>query len=93
VCVYRERGIFFSPQNGMTEKLLVQTLIGRILADDMYIYIYIYIYRFAMHRCFPFTCQSTSWIYQLCYGWSPTYGDLVELGEAVDIIAGYKGEN
>jgi DNA-directed RNA polymerase subunit beta' len=46
-----------------------------------------------MHRCFPFTCQSTSWIYQLCYGWSPTYGDLVELGEAVDIIAGYKGEN
>jgi hypothetical protein len=43
VCVYIERGIFFSPQNGMTEKLLVQTLIGRILADDMYIYIYIYI--------------------------------------------------
>jgi hypothetical protein len=36
----------------------------------------------------PFTCRSTSWIYQLCYGRSPTYGDLVELGEVVGIIAG-----
>ncbi|KAG5586133.1 hypothetical protein H5410_046567 [Solanum commersonii] len=31
---------------------------------------------------------STSWICQLCYGRSPTHGDLVELGEAVGIIAG-----
>ncbi|KAK4394424.1 DNA-directed RNA polymerase subunit beta' [Sesamum angolense] len=31
---------------------------------------------------------SASWICRLCYGRSPTYGDLVELGEAVDIIAG-----
>ena len=26
-----------SPQNGMTEKLFAQTLIGRVLADDIYI--------------------------------------------------------
>ncbi|KAM7513763.1 hypothetical protein LguiA_003346 [Lonicera macranthoides] len=31
---------------------------------------------------------STSWICRLCYGRSPTHGDLVELGKAVGIIAG-----
>jgi DNA-directed RNA polymerase subunit beta' len=31
------RGICVSPQNGMTEKLFVQTLIGLVLADDIYI--------------------------------------------------------
>nr|YP_010159935.1 RNA polymerase beta'' subunit [Mangifera longipes]QRG41525.1 RNA polymerase beta'' subunit [Mangifera longipes] len=36
----------------------------------------------------PFTCRSTSWICRLCYGRSPTHGDLVELGEAVGIISG-----
>ncbi|MCE3049358.1 DNA-directed RNA polymerase subunit beta'', partial [Datura stramonium] len=36
----------------------------------------------------PFTCRSTSLICRLCYGRSPTHGDLVELGEAVGIIAG-----
>ncbi|CAN6458784.1 unnamed protein product [Victoria cruziana] len=36
----------------------------------------------------PFTCRSASWICRLCYGRSPTHGDLVELGEAVGIIAG-----
>nr|YP_010007316.1 RNA polymerase beta'' subunit [Passiflora vespertilio]QNR06159.1 RNA polymerase beta'' subunit [Passiflora vespertilio] len=36
----------------------------------------------------PFTCKSTSWICRLCYGRSTTHGDLVELGEAVGIIAG-----
>ncbi|MCL7027500.1 hypothetical protein MKW94_006294 [Papaver nudicaule] len=36
----------------------------------------------------PFTCRSTSWICRLCYGRSSTHGDLVELGEAVGIIAG-----
>ncbi|XBI38249.1 hypothetical protein VPH35_123337 [Triticum aestivum] len=35
----------------------------------------------------PFTCRSTSWICQLCYGRSPTHCDLVELGEAIGIIA------
>jgi DNA-directed RNA polymerase subunit beta' len=34
------------------------------------------------------TCKSMSWICQFCYGWSPTHGDLIELGEAVGIIAG-----
>nr|GLL25508.1 RNA polymerase beta'' subunit [Ipomoea trifida] len=34
------------------------------------------------------TERSTSWICRLCYGRSPTHGDLVELGEAVGIIAG-----
>jgi DNA-directed RNA polymerase subunit beta' len=29
-----------------------------------------------------------SWICQFCYGWSLTHGDLIELGEAVGIIAG-----
>nr|YP_009531784.1 bet'' subunit of RNA polymerase [Leiosporoceros dussii]AXZ70937.1 bet'' subunit of RNA polymerase [Leiosporoceros dussii] len=37
----------------------------------------------------PLTCKSMLWICQLCYGWSLThYGDLIELGEAVGIIAG-----
>jgi DNA-directed RNA polymerase subunit beta' len=36
----------------------------------------------------PFTCRSTSWICKLCYGRSPTHGNLVELGEAIGIIAG-----
>ena len=36
----------------------------------------------------PFTCRSASWICRLSYGRSPTHGDLVELGEAVGIIAG-----
>nr|ULQ68392.1 RNA polymerase beta'' subunit [Xyris indica]ULQ68629.1 RNA polymerase beta'' subunit [Xyris indica] len=99
------QSISVSLQNGMTEKIFVQTLIGRVLADDIYI----------GSRCIatrnqdigtgmanrfitsqvqpiyirtPFTCRSTSWICQLCYGRSPTHGDLVELGEAIGIIAG-----
>nr|YP_010924495.1 RNA polymerase beta'' subunit [Pentaphorus foliolosus]WKB11254.1 RNA polymerase beta'' subunit [Pentaphorus foliolosus] len=100
------RGISVSPRNGMmAERIFIQTLIGRVLADDIYI----------GSRCIatrnqdigvglvnrfitfgaqpvsirtPFTCRSTSWICQLCYGWSPTHGDLVGLGEAVGIIAG-----
>nr|YP_009687676.1 RNA polymerase beta subunit [Hitchcockella baronii]QDX16970.1 RNA polymerase beta subunit [Hitchcockella baronii] len=105
------RGISVSPQNGMTEKLFVQTLIGRVLADDIYIGSrciaarnqdigiglvnrFITAFRAQPFRAqpiyirTPFTCQSTSWICQLCYGRSPTHGDLVELGEAVGIIAG-----
>ena len=35
-----------------------------------------------------FTCQSTSWICQLCYALSATHGDLVELGNNVGIIVG-----
>lgn len=36
----------------------------------------------------PLTCKSIIWICQLCYGWSLTHGNLIELGEAVGIIAG-----
>nr|BDZ75500.1 DNA-directed RNA polymerase subunit beta'' [Trematodon longicollis] len=36
----------------------------------------------------PLTCKSMIWICQLCYGWSLTHGSLIELGEAVGIIAG-----
>nr|AHA12745.1 RNA polymerase beta' subunit [Canna indica]AYP31850.1 RNA polymerase beta' subunit [Canna indica]AYP31999.1 RNA polymerase beta' subunit [Canna jaegeriana]UGY85549.1 RNA polymerase beta'' subunit [Canna indica] len=99
------RGISVSPQNGITEKIFVQTLIGRVLADDIYIGLRCLatrnqdigiglVNRFITFRAqpiyirTPFTCRSTSWICQLCYGRSPTHGDLVELGEAVGIIAG-----
>nr|YP_010993806.1 RNA polymerase beta'' subunit [Dianella ensifolia]WOZ11251.1 RNA polymerase beta'' subunit [Dianella ensifolia] len=99
------RGISVSPRNGMTEKIFVQTLIGRVLADDIYMGIRCIATRnqdigiglanrFITFRAqpiyirTPFTCRNTSWICQLCYGRSPTHGDLVELGEAVGIIAG-----
>nr|YP_009668541.1 RNA polymerase beta' subunit [Haplomitrium blumei]QCW59317.1 RNA polymerase beta' subunit [Haplomitrium blumei] len=36
----------------------------------------------------PLTCESILWICQLCYGWSLTHGDLIDVGEAVGIIAG-----
>nr|YP_010988418.1 RNA polymerase beta'' subunit [Lycoris longifolia]WOR80522.1 RNA polymerase beta'' subunit [Lycoris longifolia] len=99
------RGISVSPRNGITEKIFVQTLIGRVLADDIYMGIRCIATRnqdigiglanrFITFRAqpiyirTPFTCRNTSWICQLCYGRSPTHGDLVELGEAVGIIAG-----
>ncbi|KAK8931303.1 DNA-directed RNA polymerase subunit beta'' [Platanthera zijinensis] len=99
------RGISVSPRNGMTEKIFAQTLIGRVLTDDIYIGPRCIatrnkdigiglVNRFIIFRAHPiyiqtpFTCRSTSWICQLCYGRSPTHGDLVELGEAVGIIAG-----
>ncbi|KAG9460064.1 hypothetical protein H6P81_chloro000007 (chloroplast) [Aristolochia fimbriata] len=99
------RGISVSPQNGMTEKMLIQTLIGRVLADDVYMGLrciaarnqdigiglvnrFITFQAQPIYIRTPFTCRSTSWICRLCYGRSPTHGDLVELGEAVGIIAG-----
>nr|YP_009766583.1 RNA polymerase beta'' subunit [Cadellia pentastylis]QIS97118.1 RNA polymerase beta'' subunit [Cadellia pentastylis] len=100
------RGISVSPRNGMIpERIFLQTLIGRVLADDIYMgprCIAIrnqdigigLINRFITFQTqpisirTPFTCRSTSWICRLCYGRSPTHGDLVELGEAVGIIAG-----
>nr|AUF34122.1 RpoC2 [Davidia involucrata]QOZ40456.1 RNA polymerase beta'' subunit [Davidia involucrata] len=100
------RGISVSPRNGMMpERIFIQTLIGRVLADDIYmgprciatrnqdIGVGL-VNRFITFRAqpisirTPFTCRSTSWICRLCYGRSPTHGDLVELGEAVGIIAG-----
>nr|ANO44540.1 RNA polymerase beta' subunit [Alstroemeria longistaminea] len=99
------QGISISPRNDMTEKVFVQTLMGRVLADDIYLGLRCIAARnqdigvglvnrfitFRAQRIYirtPFTCRSTSWICQLCYGRSPTRGDLVELGEAVGIIAG-----
>nr|QEJ83650.1 RpoC2 [Hydrangea sp. CF-2019] len=100
------RGISVSPRNGMMpERIFIQTLIGRVLADDIYIGLRCIatrnqdigiglVNRFIIFRTqpisirTPFTCRSTSWICRLCYGRSPTHGDLVELGEAVGIIAG-----
>nr|YP_009334480.1 RNA polymerase beta subunit [Anemarrhena asphodeloides]AEX94801.1 RNA polymerase beta' subunit [Anemarrhena asphodeloides]APO11290.1 RNA polymerase beta subunit [Anemarrhena asphodeloides] len=99
------RGISVSPRNGVTEKIFAQTLIGRVLADDIYMGIrciatrnqdigvglanrFITFRAQAIYIRTPFTCRNTSWICQLCYGRSPTHGDLVELGEAVGIIAG-----
>nr|YP_010396137.1 RNA polymerase beta'' subunit [Mucuna sempervirens]QTG39908.1 RNA polymerase beta'' subunit [Mucuna sempervirens]QVY57427.1 RNA polymerase beta'' subunit [Mucuna sempervirens]UQJ74214.1 RNA polymerase beta'' subunit [Mucuna sempervirens] len=100
------RGIWVNTQNGMMpERILIQTLIGRVLADDIYrgsrciavlnqdIGIGL-INRFKTFQTqpisirTPFTCRNTSWICRLCYGQSPTHGHLVELGEAVGIIAG-----
>ncbi|CAN6871574.1 unnamed protein product [Brassica oleracea] len=102
------RGISVSPRNKsrmMSERIFIQTLIGRVLADDIYIGSRCVAFRnqglgIGLVNRFitfgtqsisirtPFTCRSTSWICRLCYGRSPTHGDLVELGEAVGIIAG-----
>nr|YP_010284733.1 RNA polymerase beta'' subunit [Silene chodatii]UKQ56880.1 RNA polymerase beta'' subunit [Silene chodatii] len=100
------RGISVSPRNGrMPERIFTQILIGRVLADDIYLGSRCIatrnqdigvglVNRFITFRTqpiairTPFTCRSTSWICRLCYGRSPTHGDLVELGEAVGIIAG-----
>nr|YP_009557380.1 RNA polymerase beta subunit [Kewa sp. GY-2019]QBC72107.1 RNA polymerase beta subunit [Kewa sp. GY-2019] len=100
------RGLSVSPRKGMMpERIFIQTLIGRVLADDIYmgprcmatrnqdIGVGL-VNRFITFRTepisirTPFTCRSASWICRLCYGRSPTHGDLVELGEAVGIIAG-----
>nr|QXT44744.1 RNA polymerase beta'' subunit [Nitellopsis obtusa] len=35
----------------------------------------------------PLTCESTRWVCQMCYGWSIGYRNLIEIGEAVGIIA------
>ncbi|EXB81186.1 DNA-directed RNA polymerase subunit beta'' [Morus notabilis] len=95
------QGISVSPPNGMMpERIFIQTLIGRVLADSIYIgsrciavrnqdigiglvnrFITFQTQPISIRT--PFTCKSTSWICRLCYGRSPTHGDLVELGEAV----------
>nr|YP_009687192.1 RNA polymerase beta' subunit [Hippophae gyantsensis]QDW75939.1 RNA polymerase beta' subunit [Hippophae gyantsensis] len=100
------QGISVSHRNGMMpERIFIQTLIGRVLADNIYIgprciairnqdigiglvnrFITFQTQSISIRT--PFTCKSASWICRLCYGRSPTHGDLVELGEAVGIIAG-----
>nr|YP_009429524.1 RNA polymerase beta subunit [Daphne kiusiana]YP_010258787.1 RNA polymerase beta'' subunit [Daphne kiusiana var. atrocaulis]ASW34725.1 RNA polymerase beta subunit [Daphne kiusiana]UIX23214.1 RNA polymerase beta'' subunit [Daphne kiusiana var. atrocaulis] len=100
------RGISASPRNRtLPERIFIQTLIGRVLSDNIYmgprciairnqdigIGLVTQFITFRTQPIYirtPFTCRSTSWICRLCYGRSPTHGDLVELGEAVGIIAG-----
>ncbi|KAJ8435509.1 hypothetical protein Cgig2_010056 [Carnegiea gigantea] len=68
------RGLSVSPRNGMMRE--------RILIQLVTIYIWV-------HGAWPPEIfisgldLSASWICRLCYGRSPTHGDLVELGEAV----------
>nr|YP_010454277.1 RNA polymerase beta'' subunit [Thesium chinense]QYF09466.1 RNA polymerase beta'' subunit [Thesium chinense] len=100
------RGFSVRPRKGLVpERIFIQTLIGRVLADDIYMGTRCIatrnqdigiglVDRFITFRVqlisirTPFTCRGTSWICRLCYGRSPNHGDLVELGEAVGIIAG-----
>uniref|UniRef100_UPI0030FF2CD5 RNA polymerase beta'' subunit n=1 Tax=Zippelia begoniifolia TaxID=126646 RepID=UPI0030FF2CD5 len=99
------RGISVSPRNGIEAKIWIQTLIGHVLAYDIYmgprciaarnqdigiglVNRFITFQAKSIYIRTPFICRSTSWICRLCYGRSPTHGDLVELGEAVGIIAG-----
>nr|YP_009667960.1 RNA polymerase beta' subunit [Jubula hutchinsiae]QCW58736.1 RNA polymerase beta' subunit [Jubula hutchinsiae] len=97
-------GIFISDFQ-IKKNFFQQNLIGRVLAENIYI----------NNRCFatrnqdigaslasrltnlntelvrvrsPLTCKSMFWICQFCYGWSLTNGNLIQIGEAVGIIAG-----
>ncbi|KVI03442.1 hypothetical protein Ccrd_018251, partial [Cynara cardunculus var. scolymus] len=56
----------------MTDKIFIQTLIGRN-TTNLY--------------SNPFTCRIPSWICQIRYDRSPAHDDLVQLGEVVGIIA------
>nr|YP_009670960.1 RNA polymerase beta'''' subunit [Passiflora arbelaezii]QCX30236.1 RNA polymerase beta'''' subunit [Passiflora arbelaezii] len=100
------RGVFVNLRNGMMpESIFIHTLIGRVLADNIYmgprclairnqdlgiglLNRFITLQTQVISIRTPFTCRSTSWICRLCYGRSSTHGNLVELGEAVGIIAG-----
>lgn len=97
-------GIFTSNYR-TKKKTSYQNLIGRVLAENVYLNNRCLAVRnqdisnYSADRFFilaakrirvrsPLTCQNMLWICQLCYGWSLTNGDLVEIGEAVGIIAG-----
>ncbi|CAN0933486.1 DNA-directed RNA polymerase subunit beta'' [Linum grandiflorum] len=102
------RGISVSSRNGIIpQRIFIQTLIGRVLADNIYMgqrciairnqdigvglvnrFITFPTQPISISIRTPFICRSTSWICRLCYGRSPAHGDLVDLGEAVGIIAG-----
>nr|YP_009299893.1 RNA polymerase beta' subunit [Pelargonium trifidum]AJB99807.1 RNA polymerase beta' subunit [Pelargonium trifidum] len=98
------RGLPLSPRIE-AKRRFTQTLIGRVLANDIYmgprciavrnqdigVGLVNQLITFQTKQISvrtPLTCRSTSWICRLCYGRSTTHGDLVELGEAVGIIAG-----
>jgi DNA-directed RNA polymerase subunit beta' len=100
------QGIFaISSQTNYKKNNHQQKLIGRILADNIYInerciairnqdittnlaFSLVTIKKKPIFIRSPLTCKSMLWICQLCYGWSLTHGNLIELGEAVGIIAG-----
>nr|YP_008474553.1 RNA polymerase b''-subunit [Marsilea crenata]AGI51529.1 RNA polymerase b''-subunit [Marsilea crenata] len=81
-----------------------QKLIGRVLADNVYSGMRCIARRNQdigdglasdlvtstqpIHIRSPLTCKSIFWIRQLCYGWNLAHHNLVELGEAVGIVAG-----
>ena len=92
-------------QETIKNQFVLQTLIGRVLADDVYIKgrciatrnedigikLANQLYYFQIQPIYirtPFTCKSISCICQLCYGRNTTHSNLIELGEAVGIIAG-----
>lgn len=100
------QGIFVAlSQDNYKKNPHQQKLIGRILADNIYINerciairnqdittnLAISLVTLKKKPIFirsPLTRKSMLWICQLCYGWSLTHGNLIELGEAVGIIAG-----
>lgn len=100
------QGIFATPLQNISKKNThQQKLIGRILADDIYVNerciairnqditsdLAISLITLKKKPIFvrsPLTCKGMIWICQLCYGWSLTHGNLIELGEAVGIVAG-----
>jgi DNA-directed RNA polymerase subunit beta' len=85
---------------------LIQSLLGRILAEDIYDPIINIIIAKANQEIgpslarkivkakiskvlvrSPITCNSIGSVCQLCYGWNLAHGRIVDLGEAVGIIA------
>nr|YP_009113666.1 RNA polymerase beta subunit-2 [Ceratozamia hildae]AFM54210.1 RpoC2 [Ceratozamia hildae]AFR13844.1 RNA polymerase beta subunit-2 [Ceratozamia hildae]BAR93451.1 RNA polymerase beta subunit-2 [Ceratozamia hildae] len=102
------QGIFVNLIQGrerIKNRIVPQTLIGRVLADDVYINMrciatrnrdigiglanqLITLRAQPIYIRTPSTCKSISRICRLCYGRSPAHGNLIELGEAVGIIAG-----
>nr|YP_009032814.1 RNA polymerase beta' subunit [Osmundastrum cinnamomeum]AHA59547.1 RNA polymerase beta' subunit [Osmundastrum cinnamomeum] len=101
------RGIIANPvgeRKGSIRTISQHRLIGRVLADNVYLNRRCIAMRNQdignepasnsvtmtqpIHIRSPLTCRSILWIRQLCYGWSLTHHDSVELGEAVGIIAG-----
>nr|YP_009549522.1 RNA polymerase beta'' subunit [Histiopteris incisa]AYW16681.1 RNA polymerase beta'' subunit [Histiopteris incisa] len=91
-------------KGGSIRTISYQRLVGRVLADNVYWDVRCIATRNQdisdglasnsvasaqpIHVRSPLTCKSIFWIRQLCYGRSLAHHDLVELGEAVGIIAG-----
>lgn len=85
---------------------LEQSLVGRLLAEDLFHPVKGHLIARANHDIHdvlaqsiveanikkvlvrsPITCDSISSVCQMCYGWNLAHGRLVDLGEAVGIIA------